>query len=97
MAMETRAKPVIPHPPKKRPQEVARHKHAYAQRMVTQKAAALKRLVTALRRWERKAAYYATRMTMTDAQLEAERQQRKAQSAKAVRRGMVVPKGEQPA
>lgn len=51
----------------------AERKLAHARRMVAEKTKQMKRLVTSLRMWERRATYYAKRATVSDAEVEAER------------------------
>lgn len=70
---------LVPKPPapKKRPQEVAAAKLRHAEKMIALTNRRLVRLTTALRGWRSKAAYYATRASMTDADLVAEREREK--------------------
>lgn len=56
--------------PKPSPQEDAERKLAVARKNVSQRTAALKRLTTSLRFWQRKVTYYTMRASLTDAELE---------------------------
>jgi hypothetical protein len=62
--------------PELSPQEVATRKLAHARKMVADKTKQMRRLATALHAWEQKAARYARRASMTDAEVEAERARR---------------------
>lgn len=61
---------------KQRPQEIAARKLAHARKMMTAKTRAMRRLATSLRFWEGRAAYYAKRASLTDAEIATERLKR---------------------
>jgi len=58
----------------KRVQDVAAEKLAHARRKVTETTRRMSRMATSLRLWERRAAYYAKRASMTDAEVATERE-----------------------
>lgn len=62
--------------PELSPQEVATRKLAHARKMVAEKTKQMRRLAVSLHAWEQKAARYARRASMTDAEVEAERLRR---------------------
>jgi len=59
------------------PQDAAKSKLAYAERMVAEKITTIKRTATLLSAWTRRVTYYSKRASMTDAEIEAERVKRK--------------------
>jgi hypothetical protein len=75
-------------------QEQAAKKLTHARKMIGEKTKALRRLATSLRLWERRAAYYAKRASMTDAEVAAEKVKREQATAarrqKAQRRAIKV-------
>ena len=74
----------------RRSQDVAQRKLEHARRMVTEKTRAMGRLATSLHAWERKAAHYARRASMTDAEVQAERERRVARAARPRRRAITL-------
>lgn len=73
-------------------QQVAQEKAAAARRKVDHYTREAKRATTLLHQWQRKLAHYEKRAALTDEQVEAERQARKAQAVarqqRTVRRGI---------
>lgn len=76
----------------KRPQDIAQRKLEHARKQVAAKTKAMKRLVTSIRMWERRAAAYAKQASLTDAEVLAAQEKRKAQQERRrqekVRRGI---------
>jgi hypothetical protein len=68
---------------KQRPQDIAAVRLAHARKKIGEATRRMARLATSLRMWERRAAYYAKRASMTDAEVMAERE--KATAAKGAR------------
>ena len=62
----------------KRLQDVAATKRAHAEANLELKMRALKRLVTSIGLWQRRAAYYAKRAAMSDAEVAANKVKRDA-------------------
>lgn len=75
-------RPRLERPLQPRPQEAAAARLRRARKMLAAKMAGLKRLMTSISLWERRAAYYARRASMTDAEVAVERVAREAQMAK---------------
>lgn len=57
----------------KRPQDLAAAKLAQARKNVSEATKRMARLATSLRMWERRAAYYAKRASLTDAEIATEK------------------------
>lgn len=74
---------------RERPQDVAARQLLHARRMIAEKTRQMRRLATALHHWERKAAYYARRASLTDAEVQAEREKRVARATR-VKPGRIV-------
>ena len=85
--------------PAKSQQVIAQEKLGHAEQMVAAKTSAMKRLVTALGFWQRRAAYYAKQAMLTDEERAAARTVRLASEAQRrsdrARRGIKVG-GEKP-
>jgi len=76
---------VRPEKPKPAPQDIAAAKLEHARRQIREVSKRIKRASTSLRLWERRAAYYAKRASMTDAELEAERTRKAKKPTPATR------------
>lgn len=64
--------------PEVRPQDVAAKKLAHARKLIAEKTRAMRRLVTSIYQWERRAFRYAQMASKTDEELAAERAARVA-------------------
>lgn len=72
----------------------AAKKLAAARDRITDKTRQMTRLATSLRMWEKRASYYAKRASLTDAELEQERQTRMARAKRKPRRRGIAVGGE---
>lgn len=68
----------------------AEKKLANARKQVDDCTRRMARLTTSLRMWQKRTAYYATRASVTDAEVEAERIARLSRPAKPRRRGIAI-------
>ena len=78
-------KPTRQKRPPMSPQEQAARKLAHARKQMSVASARIRRATTSLRLWEKRAAYYAKRASMTDAEYQAEVARRKVRAPKPKR------------
>lgn len=76
--------------PASRPQEIAAKKAEQASKAIAGHLTSIKRLMTAIDKWQKRAAYYSKRAAMSDAEMAAERDRAELAREKAKQRAKGV-------